>query len=230
MTDIQVEAGLEKTKTKAKAKKDADAISYDEAVTEGKQLVKAIKSNQMRLGELADRLEPKYGKQTLKHFAKEIGVKASTVERWRSVYRSRKGKPATEPESPPSVLKAIQGLPEPVQDEILKLKPTVRQAHTHARDYRAAHPEIQEDWKVRDARGWLGQAEKHAKDAIQYGHPASAHLAPAILRQAIDNVDQMLATLRAGGKALNTLADEVERALAPPTPPPMFDDATIRPT
>jgi hypothetical protein len=238
MTDIQVAAGLEK------AKKQSDAISYDAAVTEGKELVKEIKSNQMRLGELADRLQPKYGDKTLERFAKAIGIKAATVERWRSTYRKQKGKPATEPVSP-SVLKALQGLPQPVQDKILKEKPnlTVREAHTHARDYRAAHPAQgeftpeslvpqqdqtsasaeQEDWRLRDARPWFAKAHQHAAEATNYSYVNEDYLEPTVLRAAIENLDQFLAALRAGGAALIGLADKVERKLAPP-PPPMWSD------
>jgi hypothetical protein len=36
-------------------------ISWDEAVEEGKRLIKDLETNRMRMGEIADRLEPKYG-------------------------------------------------------------------------------------------------------------------------------------------------------------------------
>jgi transposase-like protein len=205
-----------------------DLINYDAAVTEGKTLVAAINSNGMRLGELADRLEPKYGDKTLERYAKDIGVNVATLSRWRSVYRRFKGIEAPEPQSP-TVLKIIQGHPE--AEEIAKgPKLTARQAHTLMRDYRKAHPEKQQEWQVRDTRGWVGQAVKHANEAIQYGHPAAHRLDPAILRPALDNPEQAEAALRLGGGALITLADEIKRALAPPTPPPMFDDVPAAPT
>jgi transposase-like protein len=176
------------------------------------------------VGELAARLQPKYGEQTLARFAEEIGIKASTLERWRSTYTKRKGKPAPGPVSH-SVLKALQSHPEAdkVIEEHLKEHPklTRRQADGYMSDYRATHPE----WRVTETNRWFAKAEKHAQGAIQLGHPAQQHLDPAILRQALDNPEQTEAALRKGGEALITLADEVKRALAPPTPPPMFDDA-----
>jgi len=122
------------------------------------------------------------------------------------------------------VLQALQGHPEAV--EIITENPdlTTREARTRMRDYRVGQG-TQENWQVGETRRWFAQAVKHAQGAIQYGHPASAHLDPTIVRAALDNPDQTEAALRAGGRGLITLADEVKRALAPPTPPPMFDDA-----
>jgi hypothetical protein len=40
-------------------------ISWDDAVEEGRKLVKDTEYNQMRLEEIADQLEPKYGESTL---------------------------------------------------------------------------------------------------------------------------------------------------------------------
>ena len=58
-------------------------IDFDAAVHEAKQLLKQISSNQIRLGELADKLEPKYGARKLGRFAAELGIAACTVERYR---------------------------------------------------------------------------------------------------------------------------------------------------
>src|SRR5262245_19890963 len=101
MTDVQVESTKLKAKLKTKPKTTAviDVIEFDEAVVEGKKLVKELHSNENKLGELADRLEPKYGDKTLDRFAKEIGVNAGTLKRWRSTYRKWKGIEAPEPVS-----------------------------------------------------------------------------------------------------------------------------------
>ena len=95
------------------------------------------------------------------------------------------------------------------------------------KDYRVAHG-LQEDWRVGETRRWLAEAVKHALEAHKkYGHLKQEYLDPNILRQALDEPDKLVATLRLGGRALNTLADEVECALTTPPallPPPMFDD------
>src|SRR5262245_42978698 len=64
------------------------AIFYDDAVEEAKKILKQFDSGQMRLGELADKIEPKYGEHTLERFAADIGVAPCTLERYRSVYRA----------------------------------------------------------------------------------------------------------------------------------------------
>jgi hypothetical protein len=66
------------------------AFDYDEAVAEAKQIIAEKDSSRewLRLGELADKLEPRYGEQTLKRFAKDIGIAACTLERHRSVFRA----------------------------------------------------------------------------------------------------------------------------------------------
>src|SRR5215213_4204996 len=58
-------------------------IPYEDAVHEAAQIVKAITSRQMRLGELAHRIEPRYGDQTLLHFANEIGIEPGTLKNYR---------------------------------------------------------------------------------------------------------------------------------------------------
>ena len=67
---------------------------------------------------------------------------------------------------------------------------------------------------MRNARAWFAKALKHAAEATNYGYVREEYLDPDVLRQAIDNVDQLLAALRAGGKAQIDLADKIERARA----------------
>src|SRR5437660_653857 len=66
------------------------AIDYDEAVREGKEIVAQTESSQgrLRLGELADQLQTSYGEQTLKRFAKDLGIASCTLARLRSVHRA----------------------------------------------------------------------------------------------------------------------------------------------
>jgi hypothetical protein len=223
MTDIQVESTQTK-KHNQKPKPKSTEIKYDEkAVAEGKLLVKALQSNEMKLGELADRLQPRYGDKTLARFAKEIGLPVATLNRCRSVYRAWKGIEEPAPNNF-GVKQALQG--HPLRAEIVKNNPnlTRREARTFMQDYKKAHGQ-DEDWEVIESRRWWAQREQDALVLVKNGRPAQKHLDPAILRQALDNPDQLLATLRAGGNASLALADMVEQALAPPTPPPppMFD-------
>src|SRR5262245_24361617 len=190
---------------------------FEDAVALGKELVadlqfhqKHIQSCEWRLGELSDRLEPRYGDRTLARFAEEIGLPLDTVNRCRSVYRAY---PAEIRGTSPTfgVAQALQAHPDRVS--ILKAEPdiTVREARTKARAHRATKDP---DWRVNETRRWFCQAVNHARDAIKYGHPAQDDLNPDILRDALDEPDRAVATLRAGGRALTALADEVEDALA----------------
>jgi hypothetical protein len=63
-------------------------ISWDDAVKEGMQLVQRIEQSQMRLGQIADELEPKYGDSTLTRYAQEMKINANTLQNYRSVYRT----------------------------------------------------------------------------------------------------------------------------------------------
>jgi hypothetical protein len=64
-----------------------DTISYDEAIS----IVKDFDTlYQWRLGEICDKLEPKYGENTLQRFAEDIGKNYSTLKDYRATYRSWK--------------------------------------------------------------------------------------------------------------------------------------------
>jgi hypothetical protein len=178
------------------------------------------------LGELADGLKPIYGDKTLARFAKKIGLSADRLNRCRSVYRAWKGIEAPSPKSD-GVARALQAHPN--RAEILKNNPnlTVREARTFMRDHHKAHGKEQ-DWRVEETRRFLNEAKKFALEAHKkYGHLKQEHLDSEVLRQAVDEPDKLVATLRLGGQALITLAEEVESALPTPPallPPPMFDD------
>jgi len=60
----------------------------------------------------------------------------------------------------------------------------------------------------------------------KYGHLSKQHIDLAVLRQAVDDPDKMLATWRLSSSVLSDYSDVVDSALAPPPalPPPMFDD------
>jgi hypothetical protein len=63
-------------------------ISWDEAVEESLRLSKDLEVSQMRFGEIAYRLEPKYGESTLVRYAQLMKMKINTLQNCRSVYRT----------------------------------------------------------------------------------------------------------------------------------------------
>ena len=77
-----------------------ETIPYDDAVAEGKEIVAKVEAAErgwLRLGELADQIEPKYKDRTQAKLAAEIGVAKCTLDRYRTVYRSWEGKLAPGP-------------------------------------------------------------------------------------------------------------------------------------
>jgi hypothetical protein len=138
------------------------------------------------------------------------------------------------------VREALKG--HPLCEEIIKDNPklTLSQARTRMNDYNSGQGKGQhqdqaqtqaqtqdENWKVNEVRRYYAQVAKHAQEAIKYRHPFdNAFLDPDLLRQALDNPDQTIASLRLGGNALISAADAVEHALAPPLalPAPMWTD------
>jgi hypothetical protein len=117
---------------------DANQVNYDEAVREAKHLLAAIDSHQWRLGELADRLEPRYGEKTLEKFAEAIGIAPCTVERYRDVYRAWKSIPAPGRESVSySVMRELASLEDDDKAKIVADNPTITKRE--ARKIKDAH-------------------------------------------------------------------------------------------
>jgi hypothetical protein len=79
----------------AKTGKPNEAIPFDKAIAEGKKLFaqmdENIARNRWRLGEIADRVEKKYGDRTHAKFAEGIGIATCTLGRYRDVFRAWKG-------------------------------------------------------------------------------------------------------------------------------------------
>jgi hypothetical protein len=74
-------------------KAEEEVVRYfdEEDVERGRFLVDLIAGNQYHLGELADSIEPKYGKGTLESFAEAIGIEYNTLKGYRTVWRKLKG-------------------------------------------------------------------------------------------------------------------------------------------
>jgi hypothetical protein len=135
-----------------------DRISYDEAVTEGREILAQINGaerGQLRLGELADRLEPKYRDRTLAKFAAELGIAKCTLERYRTVYRAWQGILAPGANISYAVLRELATHPE--REEIIRKHPnlTKREAHDLMRKQKnSRNNEKDEDW-LKHCRAWF---------------------------------------------------------------------------
>src|SRR5262249_1489823 len=238
MTDVQqVESTKTKKQKRAGKQPDQAKAEWDKLVAKGKKLVAALDSNERNLGELADSVKTKYREKSLARFAEAIGVKVGTLNRCRSVYRAYKGLDSGSGASF-AAEKALAGHPDRV--EILKSKPTSRQATAIMRTWRQVqenernqeqeqdwqdrirHLEPQLRWKVIEARGWLAELVNFALEAHKkYGHLSQQHIDLEVLHYAVDEPDKVVTTLRLVGLPFNAVADMIEDAhTTPPLLPP----------
>jgi hypothetical protein len=112
-------------------------ISWDDAVEEGKRLVASLESDQMRLGQIADELEPEYGESTLARYAQAIGTNVNTLQNYRSVYRTWHQDLSVKSVPKFSVAKALVSHPDRVK--IVEERPdiTEREAKEEAKKLKA---------------------------------------------------------------------------------------------
>jgi hypothetical protein len=193
-----------------------DHISYDDAVTEGRNIIRKMEGeqrrSQMRLGELAARIEPKYRDRTVAKFAKAINVSDCTLKRYRSVYKAWDGNGIVAP-GPVSyaVLRELQNHPQ--RQEIVEQNPqiTKREAQRLRREYEEKQREGTKkkgksgDWKKDENKRWLRRVQILANDIKRAA--AGVVVTPAIL-EILE--PELLPDLKEGGAALLKLAAQLE--------------------
>jgi len=121
---------------------------YQDAVLEGKEILKQIDAaerGQLRLGELAAKLETVYGDRTLAKFAVDLGIAKCTLARYRDVYRAWRDISAPGRESVSyAVLRELATHPD--REEIIRKDPNItkREAHDQMRKLKGTAKEKQE--------------------------------------------------------------------------------------
>jgi hypothetical protein len=134
----------------------AERIPWNDAASEGKELVAKIKAAerdieryQWRLGELAAKVETKYDDRTLANFAKEIGIHKTTLNHYRTVYRKWEGKLPSEGKLPPgaklpsfTVLKELQAVEE--RAELIEAEPEMSKRRAEVHRALKDHPKREE--------------------------------------------------------------------------------------
>jgi hypothetical protein len=171
-----------------------ELIDFDTAVVEGKQIVAKMETNEqdmglyeMQLGELADRLKPRYGDKTLACFAKEIGVVACTLKRRRTVFRAWKGIGAP---APRSFAIAQELAPLLNRAEIIKNNPNIsrRQARVKVNEWKRVEKEKSQPIEYRrlQTKKWVTDLYKLAQKAVQQAEITDQTYEEAILRDMIE--------------------------------------------
>ena len=194
-----------------------EAIPYERAVREGQEIllnIEAAERGQLRLGELADKLEPRYGDRTLAKFADEIGVAKCTLDRYRTVYRAWEGKLAPGPNfTSYAVLRELATHPD--REETIRQKPNItkREAHDLMRKQANVTKEKQEreqeeDW-VKHNRRWFRElyeiANKTYRIAAAVNVDQCTPEQQENLRQVVD--PNLLSLVRRSGHQLIRTAD-----------------------
>jgi hypothetical protein len=166
-------------------------IAWDDAVGEAKEIlarIEAAEQSNMRLGELAAKVETKYKDHTLAKFAKAIGRPACTVARWRDVYRAWNPAPGRElPSASYAVLRELATHPK--REELVRENPkmTKVQASKEMRDYRSKDKGDNKDKKP------TKNAKKLVQDVKFYSESLSRTV--AVIEQCSDEQQQKIAEL-----------------------------------
>jgi hypothetical protein len=199
-------------------------IPYEDAVAEGKKIVAEIEDTtsrgQLRLGELADKVETKYGDRTQAKFAAEIGVAPCTLKRYRTVYRDWKGAAISAPgrfSVPYSVLRELQTHPD--RAEIIRKEPNItkREAHSLMRKLKGVEEEQQQEeqengWR-KDNRRWFRELYNHTLDVSRMVGMAR-DLPPEKQRELLQVVEPlMLMNMGGYGRMLVDFVDRFEALL-----------------
>ena len=228
-------------------------ISFDEAVREGKDIQakrQEAERSQLRLGQIADTVEPKYKDRTLAKLAEKIGIESNTLNHYRTVYRAWKGiLPPAAKSTSFAVLQVLASHEDRValitaepnmskrraevlcvlkdhanREEILSKHPNLSCTKT-TRDYMRSYDEgaketAQEDEWLKDNKRWFADAVELANEATKTAD--FIHQCTDEQRHRLLKVVEPahLEYIRRGGKFLVELADYLQAALAEDVPEP----------
>jgi hypothetical protein len=134
-------------------------IPFDEMIEKGRNLISSVEKSQFELGLLADKVEPKYGDQTLKHAAEELKIDYGTLKSYRTFYKKWKDAPVRPPFS---VAKALNQHPN--RADIIQENPdiTVTEAVEKMREWKQSRA---------DEKGKMDQSddviEKNKKQIVR---------------------------------------------------------------
>lgn len=224
-----------KTKTPATdTSASTDTIPYDQAVAEGKEIVAKIEAakrglevaerGQLRLGELAAKVETKYKDRTLAKFAKAIGVAPCTLARYRDVYRAYEGHenicaPGRESTPPYAVLRELATHPE--REQIIRKNSnlTKREALDMMRKFKgtakAKQQQGQEDEWLKHDRKWFRDLVAIASEASRVASVLDEYSSEQLenLRQGQAVDPALLMYVRGGGRMLFQVANRLAELL-----------------
>jgi hypothetical protein len=120
-----------------------ETIPFDEAVAEIAEIQAKIKEAEylpLRIGEIADKVKPEYGDSTMEKLAEKLGIKLSTLNHYRTVYRAWKDILPPGAKFPFAVLKELAAVPN--RAELLMAEPNMSKRRAEVLRVLKDHPEI----------------------------------------------------------------------------------------
>jgi hypothetical protein len=198
-----------------------EKIPYDEAVAKGRDATTLFAGQERHywtyVSELADRIEPEYGKGTVAKFASELGIGPCVLKRHLSVYRAWNGKGIEAP-GPTSyaVMRALQNHPQRL--EIVQKDPTITKREAEelmGRKRGKWKDKSRNNWQRAETERWLRRVHNLANDVKRAAAevPRNEDVA-RILREIVE--PELVPILRDGSTALLSLADLLEHLDAKP--------------
>jgi hypothetical protein len=194
-----------------------EAIPYDAAVKEGLEITSEIEDaqrKQLRLGELAARIERKYGDRTIAKFAKEIGIASCTLHRHQTTWEAwdGQGKVAPGPVSY-SVLRELKDVPERLK--IVTENPQI--TRREVAELRRAHegkPKNKSRDRLDEKKRWLRRLHSLANEATRAAEVVDNdnEQMRALLREIME--PDLVPDIVAGAEALTRIAEYLKRVTA----------------
>jgi hypothetical protein len=108
-----------------------EQIPWKDAVREGREILARDRADKLRLGELADKIEPKYGDRTMAKFAEALGINKSTLNHYRTTYRAWKIVPPAAKSTPYAVLEVLATIDDRVAVITAEPNMSKRRAEVH---------------------------------------------------------------------------------------------------
>lgn len=198
-----------------------NTIPYDDGVREGKAIIakhEASRARMMwRLGELADRLEPRYGEKTRARFAEAIGMVGCTLDRICSTYRAWKDEiSAPGPNLSWAAMRVL--VDHPKRAEIVNKNPNITKREAEAECKKQKQPtakrETKPDSKAETQR-WFTDLLVRVNHAVRDLKMTEGRARNRLQRLELQEVIEpaLLPTLRQGGEAWIKLANNLEAFL-----------------
>jgi hypothetical protein len=193
-------------------------IPFDEAVAEGKKLMKEKDTSerhcQLSLGKLVAHIKTEYRDRTMAKFAKEIGIATCTLHRYHEVYEAWDGAGIVAPgQVSYAVMRELKDVPNRLKIVTDDPQITKREAQEKRREHEGKPKNKSRD-KLAEKERWFKRVVSLANELIRHAKVRDNNSAEmrADLREFVEPT--LLPVLEECGEAVLALAKYLERVTA----------------